>query len=189
LLENIGDCNDKLRKITGVERERCNGRVTVVVRWCLEYIERVVRVFSECWCSFERLEDETKEHICKYCCCLTDTFVQFVAESHVQKEELVAAAGEDRCPPTVSLLCAWKDFLIIAAKHLPFELTPQQKYFLADDAREALIQELENMGNLKSIVVLAELCLILATKWERYEHVRCPHLRPLPRKFVDRSGV
>jgi hypothetical protein len=118
-----------------------------------------------------------------------ETFAQFVAGSHVQKEELVAAAGVDRYPPTVSLLCAWKDFLIIAAKHLPFELMPQQKYFLADDAREALIQELENMGNMKSIVVLAELCLILATKWERYERVSRPHLRPLPRRSVDRSSV
>jgi hypothetical protein len=101
----------------------------------------------------------------------------------------VAAAGEDRYPPTVSLLCAWKDFLIVAAKHLPFELTPQQKCFLADDAREALIQELENMGNMKSIVVLAELCLILDTKWERYERVDCPHVWPLPWRFVDTSGV
>ena len=102
---------------------------------------------------------------------------------------MVAAAGKDGYPPTVSLLCAWKDFVIVAAKHLPFELTPQQKHFLADNAREALIQELENMGNMKSIVVLTELCLILATKWERYEHVGCPHLQPLPRRFVDRSGV
>ena len=101
----------------------------------------------------------------------------------------MAAAGEDRYPPTVSLLCAWKDFLIVATKHLPFELTPEQKCFLADDAREALIQELENMGNMKSIVVLAELCLILATKWERYERVGRPHLWPLPRRFVDRGGV
>ena len=115
--------------------------------------------------------------------------MQFVAESHVQKDEMVAAAGKDRYPPTVSLLCAWKDFLIVAAKHLPFELTPQQKHFLADDAREALIQDLENMGNMRSIVVLAELCLILATKWERYECVSCPHLRPLPRGFFDRSSV
>lgn len=95
---------------------------------------------------------------------LLQTWSEFVAESHVQKD---AAAGKDKYPPTVSLLCAWKDFLIVASKHLPFELTPQQKHFLADDAREALIQELENMGNMKSIVVLAELCLILATKWER----------------------
>jgi hypothetical protein len=101
----------------------------------------------------------------------------------------VTAAGEDRYPPTVSLLCAWKDFLVVAAKHLSFELTPQQKYFLADDAREALIRELENMGNMMSIVVLAELCLILATKWERYERVGRLRLRPLPRRFVDRRGV
>lgn len=86
----------------------------------------------------------------------------------------MAAADEDRYPQTVSLLCAWKDFLIVAAKHLPFELTREHKYFLADDAREALIQELEDMGNMKSIVLLAELCLILATKWERYECVNCP---------------
>jgi hypothetical protein len=106
-----------------------------------------------------------------------ESLMQFVAESHDQKDELVAAAGEDRYPPTVSLLCAWKDFLIVAAKHLPFELTPQHKYFLADDAREALIQELENMGSMKSIVVLAELCLILTTKWERYELVGHPYLQ------------
>jgi len=115
--------------------------------------------------------------------------MQFVAESHVQKDDMVAAAGKDKYPPTVSLLCAWKDFLIVASKHLPFELTPQQKHFLADDAREALIQELENMGNMKSIIVLAELCLKLTTKWERYECVRCLHLRPLSLGFVDRSSV
>jgi hypothetical protein len=99
--------------------------------------------------------------------------VQFVAESLVQKEELVEATGTDECPKTVSLLRAWKDFLIVAAKHSPFKLTPERKYFLADDAREALIQELENMGNMKAIVLLAELCLILATKWERYVYVNC----------------
>ena len=79
--------------------------------------------------------------------------------------------------------------MVVAAKHLSFDLTPQQKYFLADDAREVLIQELENMGNMKSIVVLAELCLILATKWERYECVKCLHLQPLPWSFIDRSIV
>jgi hypothetical protein len=45
------------------------------------------------------------------------------------------------------------------------------------------------MGNMKSIVVLAELCLILATKWERYERVGCPHLGPLLQIFIDRSSV
>jgi hypothetical protein len=115
--------------------------------------------------------------------------VQFVSESHIQKEDLAAAAGKYRYLPMVSLLCAWKDLLIVAAKHLPFELTSRHKHFLANDAREALIQELENMGNMKSIVVLAELCLILATKWKRYELGSRPHLQLLPRRFVDRSGV
>jgi hypothetical protein len=102
--------------------------------------------------------------------------VQFVAASLAEKEQLMEAAGEDKYAQAVSLVTAWKNFLTVAVKHLPFELTPEQKYFLANDARESLIQELEDMGNMKPIVLLAELCLILATKWGRYKYVpTCPY--------------
>jgi hypothetical protein len=95
--------------------------------------------------------------------------VQFIAESLAQKEQLMDTTSEDAYPQVISLVTAWKNFLIVAIKHLPFELTPEHKYFLANDAREALIQELEDMGNMKPIVLIAELCLILATKWGRYK--------------------
>lgn len=92
--------------------------------------------------------------------------MQFIAESLAQKEQLME---EDKYSHVISLVTSWKNFLIVALKHLPFELTPEHKYFLADDAREALIQELEDMGSMKPVVLLAELCLILATKWGRYK--------------------
>jgi hypothetical protein len=93
---------------------------------------------------------------------------QFIAESLAQKGQLMEAASEDKYLQVVSLVTAWKNFLIVAMKHLPFELTPEHKYILADDAREALIQELEDTGNTKPVVLLAELCLMLASKWGRY---------------------
>jgi hypothetical protein len=98
-------------------------------------------------------------------------FVQFIAESLTQKEKLMEVAGEEKYPQTIELVTAWKNFLIVAMKHLPFELTPEHKYFLANDARRALIQELEEMGSMKPIVLLSELCLILSTKWGRYDYI------------------
>lgn len=95
------------------------------------------------------------------------TWSKFVAETLTVKEQLLEVAGEEKYPQTIALVTAWKNFLIVAMKHLPFELTPEHKYFLADDARRALIQELEEMGSMKAIVLLAELCLILSTKWGR----------------------
>jgi hypothetical protein len=92
------------------------------------------------------------------------------------KEQLMEVVGEEKYPQNIALVTAWKNFLIVAVKHLPFELTPEHKYLLADDARRALIQELEEMGSMKSIVLLAELCLILSTKWGRYDYVTlCPY--------------
>ncbi|XP_069692288.1 nucleoporin Nup188 [Periplaneta americana] len=92
---------------------------------------------------------------------------KFIAESLTRKDQMTQSAEDERYLQAISLVTAWKDFLIVALKHLPFELTAEQKYFLADNAREALIQELEDMGSMKSIVLLAELCLILTTKWGR----------------------
>jgi hypothetical protein len=78
-------------------------------------------------------------------------------------------AGEEKYPQIIALVTAWKNFLIVAMKHLPFESTAEQKYFLANDARKALIEELEQMGSMRAIVLLAELCLMLSTKWGRYD--------------------
>jgi hypothetical protein len=95
--------------------------------------------------------------------------LQFIAESLALKEQLMEVAGEEKYPQTIALVTAWKNFLIVAMNHLPFELTLEHKYFLADDARKALIQELEEMGNMKPVVLLAELCLILSTEWRKYD--------------------
>ncbi|XP_021941566.1 nucleoporin NUP188 homolog [Zootermopsis nevadensis] len=93
---------------------------------------------------------------------------KFIAESLSQKGQLIEAASEEKYSQVISLLNAWKNFLTVAMKHLPFEFASRHKYFLANDAREALIQEMEDMGNMKPIVLLAELCLILTTKWGRH---------------------
>jgi hypothetical protein len=103
--------------------------------------------------------------------CFIECFVQFIAESLTLKEELMKVAGEEKYPQTIALVTAWKNFLVVAIKHLPFELTPEHKYFLSNDARKALIQELEEMWSMKLIVLLAELCLVLSTKWGRYVHI------------------
>ena len=77
------------------------------------------------------------------------------------------ASDEEMYSQALLLATAWKDFLMVAIKHLPFDLHIHQKHALANDAYETLIKELEEMSTMKPIVLSAELCLVLTTKWGR----------------------
>lgn len=102
----------------------------------------------------EQFFDTNKKHL--------DTWIDYIFTFNGKDDEEVA----DKVPVWLSLLTSWKDFTTIFCKCLPINLNIAHKAKMVAPCMNSLLNELDDLKDIRLVVILSELYVIMLANWK-----------------------